>query len=193
MNRNLSTSSCLGRVDADGTRRGFLKNASAGFGWLALNGLLSDPAFSGDKQKRKPHFSARAKSVVFCFMDGGPSHVDTFDLKPMLKKFEGKPIGGDAVSRRSQSSAGRLWLGSPWQFKQRGQSGLWVSDLFPRIAEVADELCVVTVVFIADRDQLRLSATVTTNCILCNIVHTVHIKTFINNNLTIYCPIFRVF
>lgn len=76
-------------------------------------------------------------------MDGGPSHVDTFDPKPMLKKHEGKAIGESAVTKRSQSSAKRVWMGSPWEFKQRGQSGLWVSDLFPHIAQVADHLCVV--------------------------------------------------
>lgn len=76
-------------------------------------------------------------------MDGGPSHVDTFDPKPMLKKHEGKAIGAGAVSKRSQSTANRVWFGSPWEFKQRGQSGLWVSDLFPHIAQVADHLCVV--------------------------------------------------
>ncbi len=76
-------------------------------------------------------------------MDGGPSHVDTFDYKPMLKKQEGKPIGESAVSKRSQSNANRVWLGSPWKFRKRGQSGMWVSDLIPNIAQVADEICVV--------------------------------------------------
>jgi len=76
-------------------------------------------------------------------MDGGPSHVDTLDPKPMLRVHEGKAIGAGAVSRRSQSSAGRVWLGSPWKFRQRGESGLWVSDLFPQIAGIADEICVV--------------------------------------------------
>ncbi len=76
-------------------------------------------------------------------MDGGPSHVDTFDPKPMLKTHEGKAIGADAVSKRSQSSANRVWFGSPWEFKQRGQSGLWVSELFPHLAKVADHFCVV--------------------------------------------------
>ncbi|MDZ4402004.1 DUF1501 domain-containing protein [Prosthecobacter sp.] len=89
------------------------------------------------------HRRARAKNIIFCFMDGGPSHVDTFDPKPMLKKHEGKAIGESAVTKRSQSSAKRVWMGSPWEFKQRGQSGLWVSDLFPHIAQVADHLCVV--------------------------------------------------
>lgn len=76
-------------------------------------------------------------------MDGGPSHVDTFDPKPALKEHEGKPIGEAAVSKRSQSAASRVWLGSPWTFRQRGESGLWVSDLFPHIASIADKLCVV--------------------------------------------------
>ena len=89
------------------------------------------------------HNRARAKNIIFCFMDGGPSHVDTFDPKPMLKKHEGKAIGESAVTKRSQSNAGRVWFGSPWEFRQRGQSGLWVSELFPHIAQVADKLCVV--------------------------------------------------
>jgi hypothetical protein len=116
------------------TRRGFLQGASAGFGWLAFSALYGQVA---------PMFKARAKNVIFCFMDGGPSHVDTFDPKPLLKKHQGKPIGQSAVSRLSQSSAGRVWLGSPWGFKQRGQSGLWVSELFPNIARVADKIAVV--------------------------------------------------
>ncbi len=119
------------------TRRSLLQQTSLGFGWLALNGLLARQSAAAT------HFPAKAKNIIFCFMDGGPSHVDTFDYKPMLKKHEGKPIGAGAVSKRSQSSAERVWLGSPWAFKQRGQSGLWVSDLFPSIAKVADHLCVV--------------------------------------------------
>jgi hypothetical protein len=115
------------------TRREILKGASAGFGLLALRAMAGAPA----------HHRARAKNIIFCFMDGGPSHVDTFDPKPMLKKHEGEAIGESAVSKRSQSSASRVWLGSPWEFKQRGESGLWVSDLFPRLAQVADKLCVV--------------------------------------------------
>ena len=89
------------------------------------------------------HRRARAKNIIFCFMDGGPSHVDTFDPKPMLKQHEGKAIGESAVTKRSQSNAGRVWFGSPWQFKRHGQSGLWVSDLLPHLAQVADKLCVV--------------------------------------------------
>lgn len=116
------------------SRRDVLKRASLGFGWLAFNGLAASAA---------THHAAKAKSIIFCFMDGGPSHVDTFDYKPLLKKHEGKPIGSGAVSKRSQSSPTRVWLGSPWAFRRRGRSGLWVSDLFPHLAGVADELCVV--------------------------------------------------
>lgn len=126
---------CPGRVASDLSRRGFLQRSSAGFGWLALTGMLQ----AGGSRS----LPARAKNVIFCFMDGGPSHVDTFDPKPMLAKHEGKKIGVGAVSNRSQSAANRVWMGSPWEFKQRGESGLWVSDLFPRVAGVADKLCVV--------------------------------------------------
>ena len=105
------------------SRRQILASASAGFGMLALRAMAGMPL----------HKRAKAKNIIFCFMDGGPSHVDTFDPKPMLKKHEGKAIGESAVTKRSQSSANRVWMGSPWEFKQRGQSGLWVSELFPHI------------------------------------------------------------
>lgn len=125
-------------------RRSFLKHTSAGFGWLALAGLLGEQSQSrAATNPLQPHHRPKVKNVIFCFMDGGPSHVDTFDPKPALKEHEGKPIGAGAVSKRSQSNAGRVWLGSPWKFRQRGASGLWVSDLFPRLSEVADELCVI--------------------------------------------------
>lgn len=119
------------------TRRQFLEASSAGFGWLAFGGL-AHAAARGER-----HFSARAKHVIFCFMDGGPSHVDTFDYKPELDKQQGKAIGDSAVSKLSQSAASRVWLGSPWRFQQRGASGLWVSDLLPHAARHADDLCVV--------------------------------------------------
>jgi hypothetical protein len=134
-----SSDYCPGRLAPAFSRRGFLQQTSAGFGWLAMNALFARPATAASGA----HFAARAKNIIFCFMDGGPSHVDTFDPKPMLKQNEGKAIGASAVSKRSQSSANRVWMGSPWEFKQRGQSGLWVSDLFPHIANVADHLCVV--------------------------------------------------
>lgn len=128
---------CPGHGPYAESRRAFLQQASAGFGWLAWRGL-QDQSVLGNT-----HFAPRAKHVIFCFMDGGPSHVDTFDPKPLLKKHEGQMIGEKAVTKRSQSNAKRVWFGSPWEFKQRGHSGLWVSDLLPYAAQVADELCVV--------------------------------------------------
>ena len=134
-----SSCQCPGRIGPNLSRRGFLQQASNGFGWLALSGLFARTASATPET----HFAPRARNIIFCFMDGGPSHVDTFDPKPMLKQNEGKAIGVSAVSKRSQSSANRVWMGSPWEFKQRGQSGLWVSELFPHLAKVADHLCIV--------------------------------------------------
>ena len=130
---------CPGRLPAALSRRDWLRQSSAGFGWLALTGLAGTEGRAATAIPHRP----RAKNIIFCFMDGGPSHVDTFDPKPSLTKHQGQAIGETAVTKRSQSNASRVWLGSPWEFRQRGQSGLWVSDLFPRLAGVADKLCVV--------------------------------------------------
>jgi Protein of unknown function (DUF1501) len=119
------------------SRRELLRQASNGFGMLALSSLLAKSLHGNI------HHAAKAKSVILCFMDGGPSHVDTFDFKPLLKKYQGEKIGASAVSSKSQSSPDRVWLGSPWEFRQYGQSGLWVSDLLPHLAAVADDLCVI--------------------------------------------------
>ena len=127
-------------VPALNSRRDFLKSAGLGLGWLALADLLANESRG---EVIPAHREPKAKHVIFCFMDGGPSHVDTFDYKPELTKRQGEKIGDSAVSKLSQSTAGRVWLGSPWNFSQRGQSGLWVSDLLPYIATQADELCVV--------------------------------------------------
>ncbi|MEO2023393.1 MAG: DUF1501 domain-containing protein [Pirellulaceae bacterium] len=121
------------------SRREFLRQTSQGFGMLAFSSMLARSGHAA----QQPHHAPCAKHVIFCFMDGGPSHVDTFDYKPQLKKQEGKAIGKENVSILSQSTASRVWFGSPWKFSQRGESGLWVSDLLPGIASIADELCVV--------------------------------------------------
>lgn len=84
------------------------------------------------------HFPARAKRVIFLFMHGGPSHVDTFDYKPQLKQDDGKPLPFDKP-RVQFSQTGNL-LKSPWEFKQYGQSGAWVSDLFPEVATCVDDI-----------------------------------------------------
>ncbi|HRX54601.1 MAG: DUF1501 domain-containing protein [Verrucomicrobiales bacterium] len=139
--KTCSPASCLSLRGM--SRRGFLHRSACGFGGLALAGLLGDRAFAGTSVGVALRQAPKARNVIFCFMDGGPSHVDTFDPKPLLKRHEGKAIGESAVTKRSQSNAARVWMGSPWEFKQRGRSGLWVSELFPHLAGVADKLCVV--------------------------------------------------
>ncbi len=122
------------------SRRTALQWATAGFGWTAFRALQSEAnVVSG--ATRSSHHSPRARSVVFCFMDGGPSHVDTFDPKPMLTRHQGQKIG-DKLNNPLYNDPNRVWLGSPWKFRQRGDSGLWVSDLFPHIAGIGDEICV---------------------------------------------------
>ncbi len=120
-------------------RRQLLHNASIGFGMMAFSSLANRTSYA----QPLAHYPARAKHVILCFMDGGPSHVDTLDPKPELARQEGKAIGTENVSILSQSAASRVWLGARWKFRQRGESGLPVSDLLPNIASVADDLCVV--------------------------------------------------
>ncbi|MBI2688495.1 MAG: DUF1501 domain-containing protein [Acidobacteria bacterium] len=110
------------------TRRRILQRASNGFGYLAFQALAAAPAL---KQ--------RAKNVIFCFMPGGVSHMDSFDPKPKLKELDGQ----QAKLESYVAGPKRKWLGSPWTFRQYGRQGLPVSELFPHIATVADELCVI--------------------------------------------------
>ena len=113
-----------------------------GFGWLAFSGLANQLA-AAEIRRTATHFAPRAKHVIFLFMDGGVSHVDTFDPKPELTKLNGKSAQWKPDLRSQAISPSRKWLKSLWNFGQHGQSGLWVSDLFPRIAGVVDELCVI--------------------------------------------------
>ena len=111
------------------TRRDMLRTICAGFGYLALSGLTTEAAapYQNPLLPKAPHFPPRAKRVIFLAMQGGPSHVDTFDYKPKLIASGGK---GKFIAPVSP-------------FHQRGQSGLWISDLFPKLAQHADELCLV--------------------------------------------------
>lgn len=120
-------------------RRQLLNDASIGFGMMAFSALANRISYG----QPLSHYPAQAKHVILCFMDGGPSHVDTFDPKPELTRQEGKAIGIENVSILSQSAASRVWLGERWKSRKRGQNGLPVSDLLPHIASIADELCVV--------------------------------------------------
>ena len=118
------------------TRRDFLQNASLGFGSLALSSLYGAPVI--------PHYRPRAKNVIFLFMEGGVSQVDSFDYKPMLAKYHGKDprkvIG--KIEATQFGNVGKV-MKSPWAFKQRGKCGAWISELFPHMAELADELAII--------------------------------------------------
>jgi len=123
-------------------RRQVLSRASTGFGMAALAGLMQEEALASTPLvHRAKKFSPKARSVIFLYQSGGVSHVDSFDHKPMLKKFEGKPMPG-AVKKTQFNNNGTVQP-SHWDFKRYGQSGLEVSDLFPQIGGVADELCMV--------------------------------------------------
>lgn len=135
MNPNLPFE-CKGVTPAMLTRRDLLKTVSAGFGWLAFQGMLGNAAAAeatGSLAPKLPHFAAKAKRVIFLCMQGGPAHMDTFDYKPKLREDSGKA----GVAR----GGGSKLFGSPFQFSQHGQSGLWISELFPNVAKHADDLC----------------------------------------------------
>ena len=127
------------------SRRQMLRQCSAGFGNLALLGLMSsiERATAGanvNPLAAKPSmFPARAKRVIFLFMHGGPSHVDTFDYKPALIRDSGKPLPFDKP-RIQFAKTSNLWK-SPWEFRPYGQSGAMISDLFPLVGACADDIC----------------------------------------------------
>ncbi len=133
------------------SRRAMLRRASNGFGAMALGALFGGGAVSALAAGKPgsgprlvaPQFGPRARSVIFLFMEGAVSQVDSFDYKPMLAKYHGqdprKAIG--KLEKTQFEEIGKV-LKSPWTFRQRGQSGLWISDLFPHVARHADDLCV---------------------------------------------------
>lgn len=134
------------------SRRSMLKRSAVGFGYLGLASLLAEESAAETKVTRNdplapknPHFKPRAKRVIFLFMKGGPSHVDTFDYKPLLQRDDGKPLPFDKP-RVQFAPTGNL-LGSPWKFKKHGKSGIEVSELFPHTAKHVDELCVLNSVY----------------------------------------------
>ena len=111
------------------SRRDMLRTTLGGFGYLAFSGLAARAA------TREPLFAPKAKRVILLFMQGGVSHLDTFDYKPKLQENDGQPFPG--------GKGGKL-LGSPWKFRQHGESGQWMSELLPHLAKRADDLCVLT-------------------------------------------------
>ena len=129
------------------SRRELLHRGGMGFGLLGLAGLMAEEApaaTSGGTANplapKPPQFRAKAKQVVHLFMNGGPSHVDTFDPKPLLTKYHGKPLPNPNLRTERKTGAA---MGSPFKFQKYGRSGLEISDLFPNLGRLADELCVV--------------------------------------------------
>ena len=126
------------------TRRDLLTKTGTGLGMLALAGILADDAGAAPTldplAPKAPHFQAKAKHVVHLFMNGGPSQVDTFDPKPALDKYHGKPL--PSTNLRTERKTGAA-MRSPFQFKKYGKSGIEVSDLFAKTAEHIDDMCII--------------------------------------------------
>ena len=128
-----------------------LSRCALGFGALALNGLVaparalanSDPHVTpvNPLAPRRSHYGGKAKHIIFLYMDGGPSQVDTFDPKPRLIAENGKPFG--MKMEPTQFNNNGSTLASPWGFKQYGQSGIPVSDLFPHVGQCVDDLAII--------------------------------------------------
>src|SRR5438270_12629321 len=136
------------------TRREFLWGAGAGFTGVALAGLLGNEFFGKTARAsdiapkgrpanplapKAPPKPAKAKSVIFLFMYGGPSQVDTFDYKPKLYALDGRTVPVQTFGRGGRRSEGRV-VGPKWRFRPYGQCGKWVSDLFPHLAGCVDDI-----------------------------------------------------
>src|SRR5262245_1818523 len=153
-------SRCCGPAPAPVTRRELLQRMSAGFGTLALAGLMGEAQASGGRprlsvegrtgtsgpqpfalnaQPSMPHFRPRARRVLFLFMNGGPSHVDTFDPKPALRQPEGEQPGGELYRK----SKGTGFMPSPFGFQRYGRSGIEVSETLPNLGRIIDDCCII--------------------------------------------------
>ncbi|MGB0581047.1 MAG: DUF1501 domain-containing protein [Limisphaerales bacterium] len=121
-------------------RRQLLRKAACGFGGIALHSLLSGEARAGVAPV--PHFRPRAKRVIFLFMRGGPSPMDTFDYKPLLQRDHNQTADVHKLQKVQNRQLGRL-LKSPFSWRQYGEGGLWISEIFPHLSRQADKLCVV--------------------------------------------------
>ena len=128
--------------DPSCTRRSLLKNAACGFGYLAWAGLASEQAalangFRNPLLPKKPHFEAKAKRVILMFMQGGPSQHDTFEYNPELDKAAGQEVGSEL---NGVNTSGKI-LPAQFKFQRHGQSGIYISEIFPELAKHADDLC----------------------------------------------------
>jgi hypothetical protein len=135
-------------------RRHFLGKAAAGIGGIALGSLLMPDLFGGKKDLTEglplgvPHFAPKAKRVIYMFQNGAPSQLESFDYKPMLKKMAGQDLPesirqGQRLTGMTSGQTKFPLMGSFYDFKQYGQSGAWISDLFPNMAKIADDMCII--------------------------------------------------
>src|SRR5687768_10089231 len=136
----MSTEHTKTKLDLGGllSRRRMLRQMASGFGMVGLAGLL-EPQILAATQNRAAHFAPRAKRVIFLFLNGGPSHLDTFDPKPALKTHEGKQPEGELYKK----SKGTGFMPSPLEFRKCGQSGIEVSETLPHLAQVIDDCCII--------------------------------------------------
>ncbi len=129
-------------MSSDWSRRRLLLDAGCGLGWLALSSLLETEAGRAAELNQPgglaPHFAPRAKRVIQVFCVGGMSHLDTFDFKPELQKRDGQPYSMETFF----GQGGNLFA-CPWEFEQRGESGMWVSGLLPHMAMQVDKMTVI--------------------------------------------------
>src|SRR5262245_44526171 len=132
------------------TRRQFFGRAASGIGALALSSLLNEsaPAAAVPGVLAQPHFAPRAKRIIYLFMQGGPSQMDLFDPKPTLAQHRGEDLPasvrmGQRITGMTARQSSLPVAPSPFKFAQHGQSGAWLSELLPRTAGMADDLCFV--------------------------------------------------
>ena len=134
-------------------RRAFLGSTGLGLGGIALSEMLGNAAPAVDQGiLGGTHFAPKAKRVIYLFMSGGPSHLDLFDYKPLLNKRHGEQLpdsvrGGQRLTGMSGNQSSIPMVGSPFKFTQNGPSGAWISELLPKTATIADDLCVVQSMF----------------------------------------------
>jgi hypothetical protein len=136
--------SCCGNFVQPTTRRRMLQDLACGFGSLALAGVANQQLLAANALAAKvPHIAPRAKRVIFLFMAGGVSHVDSFDYKPTLDREDGKMRAFDdarSLAKHGKGTTARV-MKSLWKFQQRGQTGKWTSELFPEMATCVDDMC----------------------------------------------------
>ncbi len=125
------------------TRREMLRRATLGFGSVALMDLLSPSALAGPLTARAPDFAPKARRIIYIFLDGGLSSIDSYDYKPLLQRDDGKPLPASIARPRFAFAPTGQLLRSPFEWKRWGNRGMWASDLFPQINSQIDDLCFV--------------------------------------------------